>query len=123
MTSATATPAMSAAAAAANRKRLYIAEDADADAVTNKERLQKHGGPWVHRDDWIDGEISPRCIAPAGWGNARVMAMPKTRRKGSAAAGAGGGDGSLPLKEQGQENMVVDDFDEADAAFLEEMEF
>jgi hypothetical protein len=92
--------------------------------------------------DWLDGEVSPRSLTPAGWSasNAqRPLAMPRRRsgrRKDIAsvleAAGFGGLDqhdealaGSdvhdhgpeeqaAQLAELGQENgMVVDDFEEA----------
>lgn len=58
---------------------------------------------WVQNNDWDQDEgISPRSLTPAG--NSRIMAVPRTRVKGST------------LKEVaiGQENMVVDnDFEEA----------
>lgn len=66
----------------------------------------------------MDGEISPRSHAPVGWENVRVVAQPRRRSGQKAAAGvagAGGGLGVVPLVDQ--ENMVVDDFE--DAAFLD----
>ncbi|KAJ6446956.1 ribonucleotide reductase inhibitor [Purpureocillium lavendulum] len=60
-----------------------------------------------------DGEISPRTLhAPAGWGNARPMAIPRSRvRKGSSTTATA----DAPHKDVDQENMVLDgDFEEAD---------
>jgi len=120
VTSATAAIATS---AAATRKRFFITEEEEENDTSNA-RLP-HGGPWRHRDDWIDGEISPRSFAPAGWGNARVMAMPKprsrklgtTNTRGNEPPSSGRGGGSGSLARLGQENMTLDDFDEA--PFLE----
>ena len=67
---------------------------------------------WQDREDWLNGEVSPRSLAPTGWGNARAMAVPRKHRlKGAAiAAGAAAAVGyDWPV---GQENMV-DDFEEA----------
>ncbi|KAK4453335.1 putative ribonucleotide reductase [Podospora aff. communis PSN243] len=92
-----ATEAM-ATSAVATRKRVFVEEEDGVETAVQQ--------PW---QEWRDGEISPRSFAPAGWGNARVMATPKTRnRKSGAAAGH-----ASSLGELGQENMVVDDFDEA----------
>ena len=57
---------------------------------------------WTQARGW-DGEVSPRSLAPAGWGNARVMAVPHSRMKRST------------VKDVDQENMTVDnDFEDAD---------
>ncbi|TPX07748.1 uncharacterized protein E0L32_010540 [Thyridium curvatum] len=100
------------------RKRFY-AED---------ESVEK---PVSLRDEWLDGEVSPRTLAPVGWDNGRVMAVPRGRRGllglGGAAAAGGSRKGapavvaSLPparLTDLGQENLdlVMDgesDFEEA----------
>jgi hypothetical protein len=92
-----ATEAM-ARSAAATRKRVFVEEKDGIETAAQQ--------PWL---EWGDGEISPRSFAPAGWGNARVMATPKTRiRKSGVATGH-----TSSLAELGQENMVMDDFDEA----------
>lgn len=94
---------------ATNRKRVFAEDDAgDLPAVSD--RLQ------VFRNDWLDGEVSPRSLAPVGWENARVMAMPR-RRSGRKSGGAVAGTGAVPLASLGQENMALDDFD--DAEFLD----
>ncbi|KZL80800.1 ribonucleotide reductase inhibitor [Colletotrichum incanum] len=54
---------------------------------------------WANHSAWLESEVSPRSLAPSGWANARPFAVPrKSRRK--------------PAVEQ--ENLAVDDFDEAD---------
>ncbi len=110
-----------------SRKRIHATaeEEAEQDRAPSL-----HGGPWMRNgrageDSWFDGEISPRSFAPAGWENARVMAVPKPRRKKVLSGGGDGGGGNggvvtglgVSLAELGQENMAVDDFDEA--PFLE----
>ncbi|KAK0613117.1 ribonucleotide reductase inhibitor-domain-containing protein [Bombardia bombarda] len=122
------------AVSATNRKRIYAGDEEDAAAaasdggemmtiVTGRTRsaASLHGGPWRSRSDWLDGEMNPKSMAPPGWGNARIMATPK--RRGD--AGAGRKPGSLAnahasaasLARLDQENMAVDDFEEA--AFLD----
>ncbi|KAK0656657.1 ribonucleotide reductase inhibitor-domain-containing protein [Cercophora newfieldiana] len=91
------------AVATTTRKRGYVEEEEGLDVVA----AAQHSGPW---GEWADGEISPRSFAPAGWGNARVMAMPKTRSRKS---GHGAGGTPSSLAELGQENRNADDFDEA----------
>ncbi|GKT42680.1 uncharacterized protein ColSpa_02861 [Colletotrichum spaethianum] len=54
---------------------------------------------WANRTAWLEGEVSPRSLAPSGWANARPFAVPRKSRRKPAAE---------------QENLVVDDFDEAD---------
>ncbi|KAK0633086.1 ribonucleotide reductase inhibitor-domain-containing protein [Immersiella caudata] len=83
--------------ATATKKRVFVEEEDGIETATQ---------PWR---EWGDGEISPRSFAPSGWGNARVMATPKTRSRKSVAAAAQ----TSSLAELGQENMFVDDFDEA----------
>lgn len=85
------------------KKRGFIGDEEE-----NEER-EMHDGMWRTRQEWIDGEISPRSFAPAGWGNARVLAVPKSRVKGQKV---------VSQAEVGQENL--DDFEEA--TFLEAME-
>ena len=94
---------------ATNRKRVFAEDDAS-DMPAVSDRLQ------VFRNDWLDGEVSPRSLAPVGWENARVMAMPR-RRSGRKNGGAVAGAGAVPLASLGQENMALDDFD--DAEFLD----
>ncbi|KAK5663160.1 hypothetical protein OQA88_6577 [Cercophora sp. LCS_1] len=86
------------------RKRSYTAEEEEHDVS----RL--HDGMWRTRQEWLDGEMSPRSFAPVGWGNARVLATPKTRVRGGTKAAEA---------DVGQEN--VDDFEEA--TFLQEMDY
>jgi hypothetical protein len=77
---------------------------------------------WRQRSDWVDGQVSPRSLAPVGWEkNARVMAVPRGVRK----AGRGTDDGGVRLRDLDQENRVAvagdaDDFGEAE--FLDYME-
>ncbi|OLN96691.1 hypothetical protein CCHL11_00805 [Colletotrichum chlorophyti] len=71
------------------RKRFF---DAEEDA---EEPVQM----WADRAAWPDNEISPGSVAPSVWANARPLAVPrKSRRK--------------PVL--GQENIIVDDFEDAD---------
>jgi hypothetical protein len=90
----------SSADSAANARKRFFMDEAD-DTVDPVERFMAGGDG--------DGEISPRTLAPGGFGNARVMAIPRSR----AAKSAGG---VLPLKETAdQENMAMDgDFEEAE---------
>ncbi|ROV97152.1 hypothetical protein VPNG_08832 [Cytospora leucostoma] len=100
------------------RKRTYSGdEDSDTPSVT--------GCLQVPRGNWMDGEVSPRSLVPAGWENTRVMAVPKKNRRNNFKAGSrlvpavavAGVDGALPypLDQLGQENMVVEeDFPEAE---------
>ncbi|ROV93849.1 hypothetical protein VMCG_08820 [Cytospora schulzeri] len=98
------------------RKRIY-SEEEDGDAPSVSGCLQ------VPRGNWMDGEVSPRSLVPAGWENTRVMAIPKRGRRNNLKTGTrsvpavavAGVDGALALHQLGQENMVVDeDFPEAD---------
>ncbi|OAQ59897.1 ribonucleotide reductase inhibitor [Pochonia chlamydosporia 170] len=77
-----------------SRKRVYSDEEL-ADRPT---MLAQPSRGW-------DEQVSPRSFAPSQWGNSRVMAVPKTRVRGS-----------LSFKDVvDQENMAVDsDFEEAD---------
>jgi hypothetical protein len=75
---------------------------------------------WRERRDWLDGEVSPRSWSPAGWGNARVMAMPRRRRGKSAVASMISPEDSSTLSQLGQENMAVDVDDFEEANFLDE---
>lgn len=59
-----------------------------------------------------DGEVSPRSLAPMGWRNGRVMAIPRSRAKKTTG-----------LKDLGQENMAMDgDFEDADFLVYEGMD-
>ncbi|KAK0749209.1 hypothetical protein B0T18DRAFT_406042 [Schizothecium vesticola] len=103
------------AAATGNRKRIFDEEDDGAsDGPT-----PPHAGPWRRREEWIESEISPRSVAPAGWGNARIMAVPRRSGRSDKAQAARTAAGAAQL---GQENMVVDDFDEAPFLALEDEE-
>ncbi|PNY27498.1 Uncharacterized protein TCAP_02576 [Tolypocladium capitatum] len=86
-----------------SRKRTFADDDAAATDDTLVAWAPQPGKPW-------DGEVSPRSLAPVSWGNARVMAVPRSRvRK------------SVSFKDLGQENMALDgDFEEADFLVLGE---
>ncbi|KAK0730007.1 ribonucleotide reductase inhibitor-domain-containing protein [Lasiosphaeris hirsuta] len=99
--------------AAANRKRYYVAEEEEKDGAGANTLRIPHGGLMRNRDDWLDGEISPRSLAPAGWESVRVLAVPKPRRRGSAQKASNIPPASGSLAELGQENMALDDFEEA----------
>ncbi|KAL2757683.1 hypothetical protein ACRALDRAFT_2025426 [Sodiomyces alcalophilus JCM 7366] len=88
--------------ASSSRKRIFREREDDSDGN------DAHFAPtWHDGNTWVDGDVSPRSLAPAGWGNMRVLAVPKSiaRRKGTATT-------VVPPVEQ--ENMAVDDFEEAD---------
>ncbi|RYP41428.1 hypothetical protein DL767_001066 [Monosporascus sp. MG133] len=96
---------------AKTRKRSFTEEEDEAPEIPN--RLS------VWQNENYDGEVSPRSLTPVGWGNRRVMAIPKKGKLGGktglrretqfGSAGVGG-------KSFGQQNVMVvdDDFDEAD---------
>lgn len=86
--------------ASSSRKRIFHEGDEDRDESDAPPRT------------WHDGDISPRSLAPVGWGNARVLAVPKSVARRKATAAATGTTTSSPPTEQ--ENMAVDDFEEAD---------
>jgi hypothetical protein len=102
---------------AATKKRRNEADE-DGDGGADVPTVVR-SGVWRTREDWLNGEVSPRSLAPSGWGNARVMAIPRRRTAKQAFEGDGSSDGvakgtaALGLGDLGQENMVVDDFDEA----------
>lgn len=96
----------------ANRKRVYE-EAGESDTPSVSDCLQVPSG------DWMDGQVSPRSLVPAGWENTRVMAVPRkvrrTLKAGQAPAMTITGVDEKALDQLGQENMVVDDdFPEAD---------
>lgn len=84
------------------KKRGYVDEEEE---EGEEDVVAVMGGSRGRWPGWMDEEISPRSSAPAGWGNPRVMAMPKSRM--------GKGMGATDQSARDQENMVVDDFDEA----------
>ncbi|KAK3365284.1 ribonucleotide reductase inhibitor-domain-containing protein [Lasiosphaeria ovina] len=115
-------------AAATTRKRIYVAEDeeaGDGDGMQHPAALLQHGGPWRNRQDWLDGEMSPRSLAPVGWEeNSRVLAVPKRRQQPHHQQQQQ--QNQLLLSPQGagvgirKENiMVVDEDDFQEAAFLD----
>ncbi|KAI0011346.1 ribonucleotide reductase inhibitor-domain-containing protein [Xylariaceae sp. FL0662B] len=113
------------AGSAKSRKRLFTEEADEAPEVPD--RL----GAW--RNDF-DGEVSPRSLAPAGWGNGRVMAVPRKGRLRSKLAGVGlglgfgagayprSGGGALDLLDQ-ENVMVVEEDAGADAGDFDEAGF
>ncbi|EXF75300.1 ribonucleotide reductase inhibitor [Colletotrichum fioriniae PJ7] len=73
-------------------KKRFFAHDEESD-----EPVQM----WADRAAWLEGEVSPRSLAPSGWANARPLAVPRKSRRN--------------MKTRlGQENVVVDDFEDAD---------
>lgn len=59
---------------------------------------------------WYDGEISPRSLAPAGWGNnGRAMAVPRRGKHR----------GKMGHRAPGQENVMIVDGDFGEAPFLD----
>ncbi|KAI6377347.1 hypothetical protein MCOR25_002601 [Pyricularia grisea] len=91
-----------------SRKRVFGDELADEGESPEQLGLRLFRQQFRH-----DGEVSPRSQTPVGFGNPRVMAVPRTRRQ----AGADVKNGAFF---QGQENVMVaksDDFPEAE--FLE----
>ncbi|KAK7914419.1 hypothetical protein PG985_012122 [Apiospora marii] len=87
---------------ARTRKRIFIEDEEDAPEMPG--RLNIVG--W-HDDD----AVSPRSLAPAGWGNGRVMAVPRKGRNRGKLAGMSGRAAAM-----GQENTMAmgNDFDEAE---------
>ncbi|KAK1969823.1 ribonucleotide reductase inhibitor [Colletotrichum sublineola] len=71
-----------------SKKRFFADEETD-------EPVQLSANPTA----WLDSEVSPRSLTPSGWVNARPFAVPRKSRRKPAAE---------------QENLVVDDFDDAD---------
>ncbi|KAK1572901.1 ribonucleotide reductase inhibitor [Colletotrichum navitas] len=71
-----------------SKKRFFVDEETD-------EPVQV----WANRTAWLDSEVSPRSLAPSGFANARPLAVPRKSHRKSTAE---------------QENLVVDDFDDAD---------
>jgi hypothetical protein len=106
-----------------SKKRLYAEDTSPVSDLS----LQDAADPiiWRDRRDWLEGEVSPRSLAPAGWEkNSRVMAVPRGARKvARPAAATADGEGARLLRDLGQENMLVDvvaaaradnDFEEAE---------
>lgn len=120
MTSASEAMGVSAAAVGGNRKRIFDEEEEDdggSDGPT-----PPHAGPWRRREEWIESEVSPRSVAPAGWGNARIMAVPRRSGRSGGADKAASAWAAAGAAQMGQENMVVDDFDEAPFLAVEDDE-
>jgi hypothetical protein len=114
-----------------SKKRLYVDDPSSLPVPVPPPNII-----WRERRDWVDGQVSPRSLAPVGWEkNARVMAVPRGARKAAAVSAATAttmmttdGDDSrgARLRDLGQENRLVavagggDDFEEAE--FLDYME-
>lgn len=94
-----------------NRKRVY-SDGEESDAPSVSDCLQVPSG------EWMDGQVSPRSLVPAGWENTRVMAVPRKMRQQQLKTASGSPVVTSNKKARGgldQENMVVDeDFSEAD---------
>lgn len=96
---------------AKTRKRSYKEDEEELPPTPGRLNVNVGFNVW---HDGFDGEVSPRSVAPAGWGagNGRVMATPRrTRPRG----------GKMTLGQAlGQENVIVadgsdsGDFGEAD---------
>ncbi|ROT35430.1 hypothetical protein SODALDRAFT_328771 [Sodiomyces alkalinus F11] len=99
-------------AGSSSRKRIFHEAGEDTDGDTSART-------WRECDAWLDGNVSPRSLAPVGPGNARVMAVPKgvARRKTAVTPGV---TTSVPAVEQ--ENMAIDDFEEADFLVVDGMD-
>lgn len=110
---------LSAAAPASTNRKRFFAPDDTADAAVDV--------PAVYGSDWLDGEVSPRSLAPAGWENARVMAVPRRSRSWRQRAGIAGlllgggercgGDAAAVGQENIDVQMALGDFE--DAEFLD----
>ncbi|KAI5924486.1 ribonucleotide reductase inhibitor-domain-containing protein [Camillea tinctor] len=89
------------------RKRVYTDDDDDDADLERHFNVNTTSQSRTAGLDF-DGEISPRSLAPAGWSNGRVLAVP---RKGGRRA-------RNDRKLEGQENVMVvdtgDDFEEAE---------
>lgn len=100
-------------AAPANvRKRSYGGEEEEEDETQGALPVP-FGNNWREKNDWIDAEVSPRSLAPMGWENTRVMAVPKGRGRKSEDTGEGRGSRFGVVRGSG----CADDFEEAE--FLE----
>ncbi|KAI1844617.1 hypothetical protein JX266_009290 [Neoarthrinium moseri] len=84
------------------RKRFFVDDDEGTD-ISGR----------LNVTSWQDWEVSPRSLAPTGWANDRVLAVP---RKGRLRGKLGGASGNVAL---GQENVMVTDEDFEEAAFLD----
>ncbi|CRJ96306.1 hypothetical protein BN1723_008607, partial [Verticillium longisporum] len=91
---------------ASSRKRIY--DDDEEELATDSLQV-----PYSGKSAWADGEVSPRSLSPAGWANARPMAMP--RRLGQRKAAT-----TTMTTSSGQENFR--DFEEADFLVEEGMD-
>jgi hypothetical protein len=87
---------------AKTRKRFFV-EDEDEDETPSVAGM-------LNPTFWQDGEVSPRSLAPVGWGNGRVIAVPRTRSLQGKPAVA---------NIVGQENVVIMDDDFQEANFLD----
>ncbi|KAK8851726.1 ribonucleotide reductase inhibitor-domain-containing protein [Apiospora arundinis] len=87
------------------RKRFFVEDEDEVPEMPG--RLKIVG--W-HDDD----AVSPRSIAPAGWGNGRVMAVPRKGRSRGKLAGMSGRAAAM-----GQENAMAMDNDFDEASFLD----
>jgi hypothetical protein len=111
-------PADSENASAKTRKRFFADEEDEEEQPHDAARLGVGA-----LSAWQDGEVSPRSLAPAGWSNGRVMALPrKSRLRGKIT------ERGTPMDTLGQENVTIanmdDDFEEAgflDRSFEVEM--
>ncbi|CRK19310.1 hypothetical protein BN1723_002524, partial [Verticillium longisporum] len=91
---------------ASSRKRIY--DDDEEEAATDSLQV-----PYSGKSAWADGDVSPRSLSPAGWANARPMAMP--RRLGQRKAAT-----TTMTTSSRQENFR--DFEEADFLVEEGMD-
>lgn len=91
-----------------SKKRLYVDDSTPTTPFPDASEPQII---WLERQDWVDGQVSPRSLAPVGSGkNARVMAVPRGVRKpppASPAANANDDGIAARLRDLGQENRVA----------------
>jgi hypothetical protein len=100
------------------RKRSYGGEEEEEEEEEQDGLPAPFGNQWREKREWIDAEVSPRSLAPMGWENTRVMAVPRSRGRKVDETGEGMG-------LRGKENTLgvvggngdADDFEEAE--FLE----
>ncbi|CAJ2503999.1 Uu.00g113930.m01.CDS01 [Anthostomella pinea] len=97
------------------RKRFFTEDENENEALEIPDRLNI----WRHH---FDGDVSPRSLAPVGWGpgNGRILAMPRKGRLRSKMVGhaaRGGCPGPVGIE---QENVMVVDSDFEEAAFLDQ---
>lgn len=85
---------------AKTRKRFFVDDEDETPGITGRQSFLS----------WQDDEVSPRSLAPAGWGNGRAIAVPRKGRQRSK---------PTVSDALGQENVMVMDEDFEEAPFLD----